>query len=88
MKKTEFFTADDTAQLQRDVNTWLYQNKEIGIIETGMTTLSTGVKSSINFYILYEAMENAASVDIAREIENMIAEPDPSLSETSDAQLQ
>jgi hypothetical protein len=87
MKKTEFFTAEDTAQLQLSVNTWLSENKNIGIIETGMTTIDNNGKGSINFYILYETVEAAASVAISQQMENIIPETG-SMSETSDAQLQ
>ena len=87
MKKTEFFTAEDTAQLQLSVNTWLSENKNVAIIETGMATSDTNGKSSLNFYILYETLETATAVAISQQMENIIPETG-SMSETSDAQLQ
>lgn len=86
MKKTEFFSAENTELLQQKVNKWLGENKDIGIIDSGMT-VGNDAKANYNFYVLYEAMEEVAAIAVSEQVENIIPTPE-SLSETTDTQLQ
>jgi len=61
MKKIKLFAAPEIDVLQSDVNTWLAENKEVHILETNMTSLTSGAssirsemtKAEYAFYILY-----------------------------------
>lgn len=61
MKRIKLFAAPEIAVLQSDINVWLTENKDVHILETNLTSLSTAAaaldakssKSEYAFYILY-----------------------------------
>lgn len=61
MKKIKLFSSLDTAMLQADINSWLAENKDVHILETNLTSLtsasrgihSDSAKAEYAFYILY-----------------------------------
>lgn len=61
MKKIKLFSSPDTAMLQSDINSWLAENKDVHILETNLTSLTSGTrdlhsdkaKAEYAFYILY-----------------------------------
>ena len=61
MKRIKLFSAAEIDVLQSDINTWLAENKEVHILETNMTSLTSGApalrseisKAEYAFYILY-----------------------------------
>ena len=87
MKKTQFFSAENIDSLQAKVNRWLAKNKEIGIIETGLTSAPEGRNTVFSFYVLYEVLDSAATVAIAEQMETIIPATE-NLSQTDEAQLQ
>jgi hypothetical protein len=74
MKRTSFFSDENTAQLQLKVNEWLAENKQIGIIESGMSSAQERERPVYCFYILYELMEAAEAVAISEQLENIVPE--------------
>lgn len=61
MKKIKLFTSEDINTLQADINEWLSMHKEAHILESNITSLSTGgnplgsghSKAEYAFYFLY-----------------------------------
>jgi len=79
--------ANTPAELQLNVNSWLEEHKEIGIIDSGMALGREEENTIYTFYIFYEIVENATSATIAAQMEDVLPEQE-SLSETSNSQLQ
>jgi len=91
MKKVHFFSDTDLSMLQKSINEWLANNKNIEIIESGLSATNQNDAKDRNivnhtFYILYitisqeaqaieELIEQSKPVVQAAEIKNDILEP-------------
>ncbi|HXS35227.1 MAG TPA: hypothetical protein VN721_00890 [Flavipsychrobacter sp.] len=82
MKKVHFFSDTDISVLQKSINEWLANNKNIEIIETGLNSLNQSDTKNNNiekytFYILYLTISQEAQA-----IEALIEQSKPTIEST------
>ena len=71
MKKVEFFSDTDLAQLREKINNWLAENKLVQIIKTDLCVSSSSEDMLVPAYVFYifysEANEEARAMEQAME---------------------
>lgn len=86
MKKVQLFAEASVELLQHAINSWLAENKAIGIIRADMQCSPANGGVMHYFYILYEGMESTAEVALANQAQDVI--PDGLTPDSGEIQLQ